>query len=206
MTIIITPNRKILPTTLAAAFAGILLLSGCTKQADDTVVTDNQTETQKVGDATPNAEQANIDRLLISYADMAKAAYTDSLDSAKLLQTAVNTYVDTPTEANLDAAKAAYKAARLPYSQTEVFRFDEGFVTANDQRNLASIDGWEGQVNAWPLDEALIDYVGDSYEGEYNSPDNIINSDSISVGSLKQDTSTITPELGRFIYSILYKP
>ncbi|WP_351125222.1 imelysin family protein, partial [Shewanella sp. T24-MNA-CIBAN-0130] len=52
-----------------------------------------------------------------------------------------------------------------------------------------------GQVNAWPLDEALIDYVSDSYEGEYNSKDNIINSDSIAVGSLNQDTSTITPEL-----------
>ena len=50
-------------------------------------------------------------------------------------------------------------------------------------------------MNAWPLDEALIDYVSDSYEGEYNSKDNIINSDSITVGSLKQDTSTITPEL-----------
>ncbi|MFC6204601.1 MULTISPECIES: imelysin family protein [Psychrobacter] len=197
MTITTTTNRKILPTTLAAALAGILLLSGCTKQADDTVATDNQTQTQKVADSatTPNAQQANIDRLLISYADMAHAAYKDSLDTAKLLQTAINTYVDTPTEANLEAAKVAYKAARLPYSQTEVFRFDEGFVTANDKRKIANIDGWEGQVNAWPLDEALIDYVSDSYEGEYNSPDNIINSDSISVGSLKQDTSTITPEL-----------
>ncbi|HBF45473.1 MAG TPA: imelysin, partial [Shewanella frigidimarina] len=121
--------------------------------------------------------------------------YKDSLDTAKALQTAVETYVTTPTQANLDAAKAAYKAARQPYSQTEIFRFDEGFVTANDKRALGSIDGWEGQVNAWPLDEALIDYVSDGYEGEYNSQDNIINSDSITVGSIKQDTSTITPEL-----------
>ena len=192
-------SRKILPTTLAAALAGILLVSGCTKQANEDAATDAQAEVQDTEAAnnktTSGAEKANIDRLVISYANMAHAAYKDSLDSAKTLQTAVNTYVDTPTEANLDAAKAAYKAARQPYSQTEVFRFDEAFVTADDQREIGSVDSWEGQVNAWPLDEALIDYVSDDYEGEYNSQDNIINSDSIAVGSIKQDTSTITPQL-----------
>ncbi|MDN5566876.1 MAG: imelysin [Psychrobacter sp.] len=196
MTMTTVTNSKLIPSALAAALAGTLLLAGCTKQTQDTTATDTQAETTVESvSSTPNAEQANIDRLLISYADMAHSAYKDSLDTAKLLQTAVNTYVDSPNEANLEAAKAAYKAARLPYSQTEVFRFDEGFVAANDKRALSSIDAWEGQVNAWPLDEALIDYVSDSYEGEYNSQDNIINSDSISVGSLKQDTSTITPEL-----------
>ena len=192
-------SRKILPTTLAAALAGILLVSGCTKQSDETTASEAQTDVQATQNSdnktSSAADQAHIDRLLISYADMAHAAYKDSLETAKLLQTAVNTYVDTPTQANLDAAKAAYKAARQPYSQTEVFRFDEGFVTADDKRALGSVDGWEGQVNAWPLDEALIDYVSDSYEGEYNSQDNIINSKSITVGSIKQDTSTITPDL-----------
>lgn len=103
--------------------------------------------------------------------------------------------MEEPTQANLEAARAAYKAARQPYSQTEVFRFDEGFVTANDKRALGSVDGWEGQVNAWPLDEALIDYVSENYAGEYSSKDNIINSDSISVGSIQQDTKNITPQL-----------
>lgn len=193
MTIITATSRKILPTTLAAALAAMLMVSGCTKQASD----DTQTESAQGSDTskTPAADQANVDRLLLSYSDMAQAAYQDSLATAKLLQAAVNTYVDTPTQANLDAAKAAYKAARLPYSQTEVFRFDEGFVTANDKRAIGSIDGWEGQVNAWPLDEALIDYVSDSYEGEYKDKANIINSESISVGSIKQDTKNITPEL-----------
>lgn len=193
MTIITATSRKILPTTLAAALAAMLMVSGCTKQASD----DTKTESAQGSDTskTPAADQANVDRLLLSYSDMAQAAYQDSLATAKLLQAAVNTYVDTPTQANLDAAKAAYKAARLPYSQTEVFRFDEGFVTANDKRAIGSIDGWEGQVNAWPLDEALIDYVSDSYEGEYKDKANIINSESISVGSIKQDTKNITPEL-----------
>ena len=193
MTIITATSRKILPTTLAAALAAMLMVSGCSKQGSD----DTQVETTQGSDTskTPAADQANVDRLLLSYSDMAQAAYQDSLATAKLLQAAVNTYVDTPTQANLDAAKAAYKAARLPYSQTEVFRFDEGFVTANDKRAIGSIDGWEGQVNAWPLDEALIDYVSDSYEGEYKEKANIVNSESIAVGSIKQDTKNITPEL-----------
>jgi putative iron-regulated protein len=200
MTITTVTNRKILPTTLAVALAGLLMVSGCTKQTDeDTATADTQTEvvSAEAGDNTEMsaAEKAHIDRLIISYANMAHAAYKDSLDTAKALQTAVDAYVVTPTQANLDAAKAAYKAARQPYSQTEIFRFDEGFVTANDKRAINSIDSWEGQINAWPLDEALIDYVGDDYEGEYNSQENIINSDSIAVGSIKQDTTTITPEL-----------
>lgn len=190
-------RRKMLPSALAAALAGVLMVSGCTKQTDDTVDATAQTDAQVTAADTKQsaADAAKIDRLLISYADMAHAAYKDSLDLAKELQTAVNTYVETPTKESLEAAKAAYKAARQPYSQTEIFRFDEGFVSADDKRAIGSIDGWEGQVNAWPLDEALIDYVSDSYAGEYDSPDNIINSERISVGSLEQDTSTITPEL-----------
>ena len=190
-------RQKMLPSALAAALAGILMASGCTKQTDDSVDAAAQTDAQVMAaDAEqPAADAAKIDRLLISYADMAHAAYKDSLDLAKELQTAVNTYVEIPTQENLEAAKAAYKSARQPYSQTEIFRFDEGFVSADDKRAIGSVDGWEGQVNAWPLDEALIDYVSDSYAGEYDSPDNIINSERISVGSLEQDTSTITPEL-----------
>lgn len=198
MTFTTATSRKILPTTLATALTAILMVSGCTKQTDENT-TATQTEVQNT-ESSDNAqlsaaEQAHIDRLVISYANMAHAAYKDSLDTAKALQSAIETYVATPTEANLDAAKAAYKAARQPYSQTEIFRFDEGFVTANDKRTIGSVDGWEGQINAWPLDEALIDYVSDSYEGEYNSQDNIINSESVTVGSIKQDTSEITPEL-----------
>ena len=201
MTITTVTSRKILPTTLAVAMAGILMVSGCTKQAeeDTTAATETQTEVASTesaeGTEMSAAEKAHIDRLVLSYANMAHAAYKDSLDTAKALQTAVETYVATPTQANLDAAKAAYKAARQPYSQTEIFRFDEGFVTANDQRAIGSIDSWEGQINAWPLDEALIDYVSDEYDGEYNSQENIINSETITVGSVKQDTSAITPEL-----------
>ena len=196
MSVTTAPRRRFLPATLAIALSSVLMITACTKQTQDSAVADDpQNNVALTTDTMSGAQQASLDRLLISYANMAQATYNDSLETALALQVAVNTYVDLPTEANLDAAKAAYKAARQPYSQTEVFRFDEGFVSADDKRDIGSIDSWEGQVNAWPLDEALIDYVSDSYEGEYNSSDNIINSQSITVGSVQQDTSSITPDL-----------
>ncbi|WP_227429102.1 imelysin family protein [Psychrobacter sp. I-STPA6b] len=191
-------SRPFLYSSLSLALSGLLFLTGCQKPAEDKT-TDAETTTTEQAEGTTNASAeltgSNEEKLLTSYANMAEAAYQDSLDGAKKLQAAIDTFVADPTQANLDAAKAAYKEARQPYSQTEVFRFDEGFVTADDKRAIESVDGWEGQVNAWPLDEALIDYVNDNYEGEYNSKDNIINSNEISVGSTKQDTSNVTPEL-----------
>ena len=59
-----------------------------------------------------------------------------------------------PSAEALQAARAAWLAARVPYQQTEVFRFGNPIV-----------DEWEGKVNAWPLDEGLIDYVDAGYGG-----------------------------------------
>jgi putative iron-regulated protein len=67
---------------------------------------------------------------------------------------AVAALVQSPDEAHLAAARAAWKAARAPYQQSEAFRFGNPIV-----------DAWEGKVNAWPLDEGLIDYVASAYPG-----------------------------------------
>lgn len=188
-----------LNTVLMSALLTTLALSGCSKEQEEGKAVEGATEVtadnNKQQATTTANDEASVNKLLTSYADMAQASYEDSLSEAKKLQKAVDTFVADPTEANLEAAKSAYKSARQPYSQTEVFRFDEGFVTTSDKRSIGSVDSWEGQVNAWPLDEALIDYVSEGYAGEYNSKDNIINSDKISVGSIDQDTSNISPEL-----------
>ena len=88
------------------------------------------------------------------YAVLAHAVYEDSLIAAKDLQRAVDRLVAKPTEANLAAARTAWTASRVPYQQSEVYRFGNAIV-----------DDWEGKVNAWPLDEGLIDYVAASYGG-----------------------------------------
>ncbi len=93
--------------------------------------------------------------VLSHYAAMAHAKYEDSLVAAHGLQEAVDRLIAAPTEATLAAARAAWTAARVPYQQSEVYRFGNAIV-----------DDWEGKVNAWPLDEGLIDYVAASYGAE----------------------------------------
>ncbi|WP_028866157.1 imelysin family protein [Psychromonas aquimarina] len=97
-----------------------------------------------------------------NYIKMARAAYTDSLTSAQTLQLSVQQLLASPTDKSLAAAKAAYKSARIPYQQSEIMRWDTDItLTAGLDKDggPASVDQWEGQVNAWPLDEQAIDYV-----------------------------------------------
>ena len=86
-----------------------------------------------------------------TYADIVFASYEDSLTLAQELKTAIDAFLAAPGESTLAAAKDAWLAAREPYGQTEVYRFYGGPI---DDAN-----GPEGLLNAWPLDEAYVDYV-----------------------------------------------
>lgn len=125
--------------------------------------------------------------VLTTYADIAEAGYQDSLTTAQRLQLAVNALVADPSEANLQAAKSAWLAARVPYQQTEVYRFGNVIV-----------DDWEGKVNAWPLDEGLIDYVDASYGGPSDENEfaalNVIANPTFTLSGTEIDATTITPE------------
>ncbi|EPX80281.1 imelysin family protein [Litoreibacter arenae] len=127
-------------------------------------------------------------QVLETYADIAAAGYEDSLITAKRLQEAVNDLVSEPSAENLTAARAAWLAARVPYQQTEVFRFGNPIV-----------DDWEGKVNAWPLDEGLIDYVDTTYGGPSDENEfaalNVIANPAFTLSGKEIDASTITPEL-----------
>src|SRR5690606_25775652 len=60
------------------------------------------------------------------------------------------------------------------------------------------VDDWEGRVNAWPLDEGLIDYVDASYGAESDENTlyvaNVIANPSIEINGEKVDASALTPE------------
>jgi putative iron-regulated protein len=127
--------------------------------------------------------------VLTTYADIAQAAYSDAADTARTMQLAIDAFLASPTEDNLRAARAAWIAARIPYMQTEAFRFGNPVV-----------DDWEGEVNSWPLDEGLIDYVDTSIYGSDSSENelytaNVIANKSLTIGGKKIDTSKITKEL-----------
>ena len=101
---------------------------------------------------------------IVTYADIVSATYEDSIEGAILLDEAMNALVDAPSNASLAAAKEAWLASREPYLQTEVYRFYDGPIDNPS-------DGPEGQLNAWPMDEAHVDYVeGDPDAGLINDP------------------------------------
>ncbi|MEO5326259.1 imelysin family protein [Mesorhizobium sp. CC13] len=135
----------------------------------------------------PAKAETDPKAVIATYADIALAKYEDSLVTAKALDAAVEALIAKPSEETMKAAREAWKAARIPYQQTEVYRFGNAIV-----------DDWEGRVNAWPLDEGLIDYVDKSYgtESDENSlyTANVIANASIEINGQKVDASKITPE------------
>jgi putative iron-regulated protein len=128
------------------------------------------------------------DAVLKHYADLAHAMYGDALTTAQRLQAAVEQLIAKPSEANLAAARAAWVAARHPYQQTEAYRFGNAIV-----------DDWEGKVNAWPLDEGLIDYVAASYGSDSDEnafyTANIIANPTLKVAGQTIDASRIDKQL-----------
>lgn len=100
--------------------------------------------------STPAIDMAKAQQVINTNADIALATYTDSVVTAEALKTALATFKSNPTKINLTAAKKAWLVAREPYGQTEVYRFRQSPVDTLDV---------EGDINAWPLGEALIDYV-----------------------------------------------
>jgi len=126
--------------------------------------------------------------VLATYADIAAAKYEDSLITAQRLQAAVNALVAGPSAESLTEARQAWLAARVPYQQTEVYRFGNAIV-----------DDWEGKVNAWPLDEGLIDYVDTSYGGASDENAfaalNVVASAGFTLSGQEVDAAAITPAL-----------
>jgi putative iron-regulated protein len=130
-------------------------------------------------------EKADV---VAAYADIAAATYEDSLITARTLQVAVEALITSPSDDALAAARTAWIAARVPYQQSEVFRFGNPIV-----------DDWEGSVNAWPLDEGLIDYVDVAYGGATEENEfaglNVIARPNFTLSGAEIDATTITPEL-----------
>jgi putative iron-regulated protein len=127
--------------------------------------------------------------VITHYGDVAEAMYSDARAAAGDLGKAVDALIANPTQETLDAARKAWRDARPWYQQTEGYRFGNAIV-----------DEWEGRVNAWPLDEGLIDYVNTATYGEKSDANplftaNIIASKEVRIGNDVIDASTINADL-----------
>jgi putative iron-regulated protein len=178
-----------MPLASASLLAIAIALAGCGEGKDEKAAAP-QAQAPAAASTTAAApgavDEAAGKAVVKHYAEMVYAVYSDSLSTAKTLQTAVDAFLAKPSDETLKAAKEAWAAARVPYLQSEAFRFGNTII-----------DDWEGQVNAWPLDEGLIDYVDKSYEHALGNPAasaNIIANTEIQVGEEKVDVKDITPE------------
>ena len=134
------------------------------------------------------AGEPKVKDIVSTYANIAHAGYEDSLITAKAMQGAIDAFLKAPSAATLEAAKKSWLAARVPYQQTEAYRFGNVVV-----------DDWEGKVNAWPLDEGLIDYVAKDYGTTSDENDlyvaNVIANKKLKIGGKQVDASTINKKL-----------
>ena len=98
------------------------------------------------------AERSALEsEVIANYVVIVHSSYEDSLTRTKQLQVAISAFLDSPSDATIRVAKERWRAAREPYGQTEAYRFYGGPID--------DADGPEGLINAWPLDEAYVDYV-----------------------------------------------
>jgi putative iron-regulated protein len=103
--------------------------------------------------------------VVANYADLVHESYRISLTSASKMDQMIDTFLADPTADTMAAAKEAWLKARDDYGPTEAFRFYGGPIDDEE-------DGVEGLLNAWPLDEAYIDYVeGAPDAGVINMPE-----------------------------------
>ncbi len=145
-------------------------------------------QTAPVQTAPAQTTPVEISDVVKSYANLALASYEDALRTARDLRGAIETLLATPNKDNLEAARTAWKTARIPYQQSEVFRFGNPVVEA-----------WQSRVNAAPLDEGFIDYVDPSYSGK-NSDNplyeaNIIANKELMIDGKSVSIAKITPSL-----------
>ena len=137
-------TRKFIISISAVA---ALSLTGC-------VVSNNNTAT--------NTQINQNNTILESYSAIALDNYTDALNDAKNLEIAINNFASNPTQKSFQKSKQAWLASRESYGLTEAFRLSNGPIDAEDGWVADTYGALEGQLNAWPLDENIIDYTIDA--------------------------------------------
>ncbi len=132
--------------------------------SDGSDATDTSSTDPSSTDAAGSSADVSIPAAVATYADGVFASYAATVESATAMDAAIDAFIADPTDLTMQAAKDAWLAARDDYGLTEAFRFYGGPI--DDEEN-----GPEGLINAWPMDEAYVDYVeGDAEAGIVNDP------------------------------------
>ena len=108
------------------------------------------------------------DTLITNYTNIATATYHDTIKDAKALEKAIENFAKNPNKNTLKKSKEAWLMARESYGVSEIFRLVNGPIDAEEGWVAEAYGSLESQINAWPLDENMIDYTLDE-NGEKTS-------------------------------------
>ncbi|MBK8457792.1 MAG: iron-regulated protein [Phyllobacteriaceae bacterium] len=137
--------------------------------------------TYALGSTDPGAFHYDASTEIAAYVDLVRASYGAAAGAADKLVSAVDAFLSDPTEERLAGARKAWIAARPTYLVTEAFRFYDG-----------PIENIEGRLNAWPMNEAYVDYVvGDPAAGLVNG-EGPISLDAINAADQRDDEADVT--------------
>jgi putative iron-regulated protein len=138
--------------------------------------------TYTLGSTSPDAYRYEAKPQIEAYADLVHTAYSRAAADAATLKSAIDAFLGAPSPESLSAARQAWVAARPAYLRTEAFRFYDG-----------PIEEVEAELNAWPLNEAYIDYVeGNTNAGLVNDPKFTLDARSLEQLNQKQDDADVT--------------
>ena len=129
----------------------LALLAGCSSSSSDSTP------------AGPGYQCHAATASITHYKDLAFKQYSDAYDGAVALHDAIDAFLANPSEGTLTSAREAWLSARETYGPTEAWRGWGGPIegAAADGAGVMYAAGTEleGLINAWPLDEAFLDYV-----------------------------------------------
>lgn len=148
--------RRVAAASAVTALAVGVVGCGSSDSGSDGAKTEKTTTTASEA-KKPVLSEEQATAAATTYADLVWASYSDTVEATKQMQSDIEAFVADPTDATLETAKESWLTARDAYGPTEVYRFYDGPIDNPD-------DGPEGQINAWPMDEAYVDYVQDDPE------------------------------------------
>jgi putative iron-regulated protein len=108
--------------------------------------------------AVPGVTTDEKQNVVNNYANIVYASYQDSYTTLLTLQQDAQTFLANPTAQGFTKLKEDWLEARIPYEQTETYRFYNGPI---DWDSIG-----DPIINSWPLDGSYIDYFVNPVTGD----------------------------------------
>lgn len=137
----------------------------------------------------PTLTDAELQNVTTQYAKLVSSSYELSLTKTRAMQADINAFIQAPSAAGLEKAKKSWLEARQIYGQTEVYRFYDGPIDGE----YKGVEGPEGKINAWPMDENYVDYTeGKPDAGLINDPSIMLTREAIVAQNEKDGEKNIS--------------